>query len=166
MFCKNRACGRVATSQHWNGLDHQALGDRLLQKILQMIRKFIFFQTLMEKRTSESSMILQRISRRRVRESTNFTIKCRSLCARCGERPTNLYNSPLNVAIWSQITSDCSWASSWLTKDHDDFKRIAMNTSFPRTQSLRVSVQRLVKTLVQSKDAYNMQFLQDFNTFR
>ena len=40
----------------------------------------------MEKRTSESSMILQRISRRRARESTNFTIKCWSICAICGER--------------------------------------------------------------------------------
>ena len=38
--------------------------------------------------------------------------------------------------------SDCLWASSWLTKDHADFKRMAMNNSFPRTQDLIQSVQQ------------------------
>ena len=49
---------------------HQDFGNRLLLKILQMKRKFIFNQTLMETSTSGSSMILQRASR-----SADFTIK-------------------------------------------------------------------------------------------
>ena len=84
----------------------------------------------------------------------------------CYRNPTNLQESLLNVAIWSQFTSDCLWASSWLTKDHEDFKRMAMNRSFPRTQDLILSVRRQVKTLIERTDAYNKQKLQDWNTFR
>ena len=43
-----------------------------------------------------------------------------SICARFGEYPANLQDFPLNFAIWSQFTFDCVWASSWLTKDHED----------------------------------------------
>ena len=64
------------------------------------------------------------------------------------------------------LTSDCLWASSCLTKDHEDFKRMAMNKSFPTTQGVILSVQRQVKTLIDRKDAKNMQILQDWKTFR
>ena len=50
-------------------------GDLLLQKSCQVKRKFIFMHILMERSTSGSSTILQRISSRRAKKSTNFTIK-------------------------------------------------------------------------------------------
>ena len=56
---------------NWKQLDHQAPDDWLLQSILQMKRKFVVIQTLMERNTSASSTILQRISSRRTRRSTN-----------------------------------------------------------------------------------------------
>ena len=62
-----------------------------------------------------------------------------------GKGPINLRPFPLNVAIGSELTTDCLCASSWLTKDHEDFKRMAMNESYPRTQILIQSVQRQVK---------------------
>ena len=89
-----------------------------------------------------------------------------STCARFGEDPNNIQNFPLNVAIWSQVTRDCLWASSWLTKDHENFYRMAMKKSSPGTQDLTQSVQRQVKILIDRKGAYNMQILQDWNTFR
>ena len=49
----------------------------------------------------------------------------------------------LNAAIWSQFTSDCLlWASLWLSKDHEGFKRVAVNKSFLRTLIFIESVQR------------------------
>ena len=39
-------------------------------------------------------------------------------------------------------TSSSLWASSWLTKEHEDFKRMVMKRGFPRTQNL-TRVQRL-----------------------
>ena len=41
---------------------------------------------------------------------------------------------PLNVEMWSPFASDCLWASSWHTKDYEEFERMATNKSFPRTQ--------------------------------
>ena len=41
-----------------------------------------------------------------------------------------------------------------------------MDRSFPWTQDLIQSVQRQVKTLIERKDAYNVQVLQDWNMFR
>ena len=75
----------------------------------------------MEKITSGRSMILQRMSRHGARR---------------------------NVASWSPFTSDCLWVSSWFTKDDEDFNRMAMNKSFPRTQDMIQSVRRQVKTLI------------------
>ena len=54
---------------------YQAPGDGLRQKIIQVKRKFVFIQTLMEKSTLGCSTILQRISSRRARRSATFTIK-------------------------------------------------------------------------------------------
>ena len=53
-------------------------------------------------------------------------------CARFGEHPTNIQDFLLNVAIWSQFTSDCLWDSSWLTKDHEHFKRNGDEQEFPK----------------------------------
>ena len=47
---------------NWKRLEYQAPGDRLLLKILQVKREFIFIQILMEKNSSGSSTILQIIS--------------------------------------------------------------------------------------------------------
>ena len=47
--------------------------------------------------------------------------------------------------------------SSWLTKYREAFKRMALDKSFPRTQDLVQSVQRQVKTLIERKDACNLQ---------
>ena len=53
-----------------------------------------------------------------------------SICARFGKYSTHIPDFPHNVAIWSQFTNGCQWTSSCLTKDHEDCKRMAMNTSF------------------------------------
>ena len=134
-------------------LEDQALGDRFLLKI-HVKRKSISTPIPMEKITSGSSTILQTFSSRRARRSTNFAIKyLESSCARFGNHPSNLQDFPLNVAIWSQFTSDCLGASSWHTQDHEDFKRMAMNKSFPRKKDFTLAAQRQVKTLIERKDA-------------
>ena len=51
-------------------------------------------------------------------------------------------------------------------KDHADFKRMAMNDSFPRTKNLIQSVQRQLKMLIERNGAYNLQIFQDWNAFR
>ena len=43
---------------------------------------------------------------------------------------------------------------------------MAMSRSFPRTHDSIQSVQRKVQTLVERKDAYNMQIVHAWNTFR
>ena len=53
-----------------------------------------------------------------------------SICERFGKYSTHFPDFPHSVAIWSQFTNGCQWTSSWLTKDHEDCKRMAMNTSF------------------------------------
>ena len=119
-----------------------------------MKRKSIFTPTPMEKITSGSSTILQTFSSRTARRSTNFAIKyLESSCAIFGIHPSNLQDFPLNVAIWSQFTSDCLRASSWHTQDHEDFKRMAMNESFPRIKDFILAAQGHVKTLIERKDA-------------
>ena len=50
--------------------------------------------------------------------------------------------------------------------DHEDFKRMAMNKSFPRTQDLIQSVQPQVETLIERKDEYTLQVSQGWKTFR
>ena len=77
---------------------------------------------------SGSSTILEIISSRRARRSTKFPTKYWAVCVQYLV-PVNLRGFPLNVAIWIQFTSDHLWASSWLTKNHDDFKRMTMNGS-------------------------------------
>ena len=64
----------------------------------------------------------------------------------------------LNVATWSQFTSDCLWISSWLTKDYEQ--------GFPRTQDLTLSIQRQLKLLIERKDSHDMLILQEWYTFR
>ena len=76
------------------------------------------------------------------------------------------------------------WLSSWLTKDLEDFKRMAMRTNVPKDtrfdtvchmrskaigcliKKMIQSVRRHVNILIDGKDAYNMQVFQDWNTFR
>ena len=81
------------------------------------------------------------------------------------EEPTDLRDFPFNIRIWSQFASDCLWASSWLSNDHEEFKRDAMNRSSQHKFQTQ-SVQRRVQTLIERKDAHNMQVLQDWKTFR
>ena len=90
-----------------------------------------------------------------------------SACAKFGEYPTNLQDCPLNGAIWTPFKSDCLWASSWLTKDHERLQKDGDEKKFHKNARFdAVSVQRQVKTLIERKDAYNMQILQKWNEFR
>ena len=62
---------------------------------------------------------------RRNRNSTRWY--CAASVHNLGRTPTDLRYFAFNIAIWSQFTSDCLLASFWLSKDHEDFKRMAMN---------------------------------------
>ena len=42
---------------------------------------------------------------------------------------------------------------------------MAMNERLPRTQGLLKSLQQKMQTLIERKDAYNLQVLQDWKTF-
>ena len=108
---------------------HRAPGDGMP---LKGNREFILMQKLIEIITPGSSMILPRISR------------------------DNFHDVLLNIAIWSQFTSDWLWDSLRLGKDHENFKRVAMNKSFPTTQALIQSVQQQVQAVVDSNISYNM----------
>ena len=70
---RENLCQQDSESVPWTGqehetlsnrkrLEHHAPGDQLLQKILQVRRKFIFIPILRVKNTPRSSMIVQRIS--------------------------------------------------------------------------------------------------------
>ena len=100
------------------------------------------------------------------KEEHEFTIKYWTVFVQYFVNILHLQDFPLNVPIWSLFICDCSWASSWLTKDNEDVKRMTMNSSIPRKKDLIQSVQRQVKTLIERKDAKNMQIFQDWNTFR
>ena len=62
-------------------------------------------------------------------ERERYTMVWHSICGRIWERPTDLRNCPINIAIWSQFASDCLWALFWPSKDHEEFRRVAMNKS-------------------------------------
>ena len=72
--------------------------------------------------------------------------------------------SPLRFG--ANLRAIAGGVSKSFTEDREDFKRMAMNKRSPRTQDWIQSAQRQVKTLIDRKDAYNMQVLQDWNTFR
>ena len=67
--------------------------------------------------------------------------------------PTNLQDFPLSVAMWSRF-----------------YERLLMGFIFglqrTKNTSLTKSLQRQVQTLIERTDAYNMQPLQDWKTFR
>ena len=68
--------------------------------------------------TSRSSTIPQKKIKPQSEEEHEFYNQVlNSICARFGKDLANLQDFLLNVAIWSQFTSDCLWASSWLSKD-------------------------------------------------
>ena len=75
-----------------------------------------------------------------------------SICAKWRNTlQTDLRDFPLKKAIWSRfIFAD------------EDFKRTAMNKSFPRTQDFTQSVQRQVQALIEREDAHNMPVSQDW----
>ena len=62
-----------------------------------------------------------------------YTMVLRSICAKFGTPwdPTDRSDFPLNMAIWSQFTNDCFCTSFQLSKDHEDFERMAIIKSFP-----------------------------------
>ena len=93
---------------NWNRLEHQAPGDRLLQN-----KKFDNPAKNFKPQSEEEHEIFNQV--------------LNSICANFGTSLTSLLNFLVNVAIWSQRTSDCLWASSWFTKDREHFKRMAMN---------------------------------------
>ena len=67
-------------------------------------------------------------------EQEFYTIVLHSICATCRKDPADARDFPFNIAVWSQFTSNCLWSSLWLSKDHEDSKRMDMNKSFPRRQ--------------------------------
>ena len=75
------------------------------------------------------------------KEQEFFTMVLHSIWTKFWKDPTGLRYFPLKRAVWSQFTSGCSWASFWLSKDDEDFQRVAMNQSFPRTQDLTQTLQ-------------------------
>ena len=104
-----KRCQEHQASGNMKRLEHQAPGDRLLQKILQVKRKFIFIQILVERHTPGSSRILQEIPMPQNEEEHEFHIQVlNSMCGRFAIDPTNLQDFQLNVAIWSQFMSECT----------------------------------------------------------
>ena len=92
--------------------------------------------------TSGSSMILRRISRYETRRNTHLykhVLKC--VCANFGKYLDSLHDSPLNVASWSQFTSDRLWASFWPSLDHEHFQASCDKFQFSKTQALIQSLQ-------------------------
>ena len=71
-----------------------------------------------------------------------YTMVMHSFCAQLGEEPTHLRDFPFNV------------------------KRTAMKNIFTTTQDLIQSVQRQMQSLIERKDAYNVQVSKDWKTFR
>ena len=67
---------------------------------------------------------------------------------------------------WSEVHERLLVGFILLSTDHEEFKRVTMNESFPSTQVLIQSVQRQVQTLFERIDTYMMQVLQDWKTFR
>ena len=105
---------------------------------------------------------------RRVRRSTNFTITYWTVFVQhLVHIPpiSKISRSTLRSRANSRAT-DCLWASSWPTNDHEDFKRMMMEESFPRTHDLIQPVQRQVKIMIGRNDAENMQILQEWNILR
>ena len=110
-------------------LEHQASGDRLLQKILQVRRKFILIEiTDGEEYIRKFDDTAKNFKPQSEEEHEFYNQVLNSLCAQdLVKYPTSLQEFPLNVAMWSQVTIECLWASFWLTEGHEDFKRMAMN---------------------------------------
>ena len=155
---KTCVCKILKESPGWRQ-EHRAPRDRSQQKIFRVTRMSIFIQTLMEKSTRGSWTIQHRMSSRRARRSTKFTTK------NCTVFVKDLVNIPSIFKITQPINERLLMASSWLTKDHEDFRRIAVGERFPRTKDLIQSVQRQVKIQIGRKDAYNMQISQDRTHF-
>ena len=91
-----------------------------------------------------------------------------SICARLGRDPTKLsQNFLLNVATWSQFTSDFLWTSSWLTTGYTKTSKGWRWIKVSQERKIVIqSVQPQVKLLNDRKDAHNIQILQDLNIFR
>ena len=68
-----------------------------------------------------------------------------SVCAKFGKYLDNHKISRSKLRSGATFTSACLRASFWLSKDHKDLKRMAMNRSFPSTQDLMQSVQQQVQ---------------------
>ena len=140
--------------------------QRLVPEIRQTLvkGKFIFRQTLMDKITSGSSMIQQKVFSLRTTRNRNSERKS------CTASVLKLGRTPHTFAIFHSIHEASSRATAYElhflpSKDHEDSKRMAMNRRFPRTQYLMQSVQRQVKTLIERKYAYKMQVSQDWKHF-
>ena len=112
-------------------------------------------------------MILRRTSRYETRRNTHFykhALTC--VCANFGKYLNSLHDSPLNVASWSQHTSDHLWASFWPSLDHEHFQASCDKFQFSKTPALIQPVQPQVLALVESNSAHNMQVTQGWQTFR
>ena len=55
-----------------------------------------------------------------------------SICAECGKEPAELCDFPSNLAIWSQFTSDCLWASFWAKQGSRRVQTSGHEQKFPQ----------------------------------
>ena len=136
---------------NWKRLEHQAPGDWLLQKILQVKKKVHLHPNDDGRNTSGSSAILHTISSRR---STNFTIKCWTVHVQ------ELVNI---VPIFKISRSTLRFGANLQATAYE--LHLGLQRITKTSKDLRQAVQRQVKTLINRKDAHNKQILKDWNTF-
>ena len=86
---------------NWKQQEHQ-----LQQMICQVERTFISIQKLMERDIRKFDDPAKNFNSLSEEEHEFYKKVLDSICAKFGQYPTNLQNFPLNIAIWSQFTSD------------------------------------------------------------
>ena len=59
---------------------------------------------------------------------TQSNLSVSSAVVACANVPQNLSRGQ-DFLLRGQFTSDCSWSSFWLSKDHQEFGRMAMKKS-------------------------------------
>ena len=75
------------------------------------------------------------------------TCVIRYVCAQFGKSPDNISGFPVILLFWSKFLRDCMWATCWLSANYGQYRRLAMNRSFPHSQVLLEAVQERVKEL-------------------
>ena len=145
----------------WERLERQVLGDRLLSEDFSSGEESSSSSVQEVRRSCQQFRVAER-GRARISQSSIGQYVCKIWWR--SFQSSRFSRSPLRFG--ANIRAIAGGVSKSFTEDNEDFKRMAMNKSFPRTQDWIQSAQRQVKTLIDRQDAYNMQVLQDWNTFR